>query len=163
VQCYKFVQGSSLVTMSKELSRGQLDLVGVQEVRWEGGTEPAGEYTFCYGKRNESHELRRGFSLSHVILRGCWCQMIFLTQYGMKARGGSECMDPGFLVLGNTCKRVVSFTLRTALPLETEPPQCPLNRRLGGPQSRSERCGEAEILGATGTRTSTLSKTEVPL
>jgi hypothetical protein len=28
-----------------------LDLVGVQEVRWEGGgTEPAGEYTFLYGK-----------------------------------------------------------------------------------------------------------------
>jgi hypothetical protein len=35
-----------------------LDLVGVQEVRWEGdGTEPAGEYTFFYGKGNECHEL----------------------------------------------------------------------------------------------------------
>jgi hypothetical protein len=35
-----------------------LDLVGVQEVRWEcGGTEPAGEYTFFYVKRNENHEL----------------------------------------------------------------------------------------------------------
>jgi hypothetical protein len=28
----------------------ELDLVGVQNVRWEGGgTEPAGEYTFLYG------------------------------------------------------------------------------------------------------------------
>jgi hypothetical protein len=35
-----------------------LDLVGVQVVRWEGGgTEPAGEYTFFYGKGNENHEL----------------------------------------------------------------------------------------------------------
>jgi hypothetical protein len=35
-----------------------LDLVGVQEVRWEGGgTEPAGEHTLCYGKGNENHKL----------------------------------------------------------------------------------------------------------
>jgi hypothetical protein len=35
-----------------------LDLVGVQEVRWEGGgTKPAGEYIFFYGKVNENHEL----------------------------------------------------------------------------------------------------------
>jgi hypothetical protein len=36
----------SLVTVSKELSKCKLDLVGVQEVRWDGGgTEPE-EYTF---------------------------------------------------------------------------------------------------------------------
>jgi exonuclease III len=41
----------SLITVSKELPRYELDLVGVQEVRWEnGGTESAGEYTFFYGK-----------------------------------------------------------------------------------------------------------------
>jgi hypothetical protein len=39
----------SLMTVSRELSRYKLYLVGVQEVRWEGaGTEPAGEYTFFY-------------------------------------------------------------------------------------------------------------------
>jgi hypothetical protein len=48
----------SLVTVSKELSKYRLDLVGMQEVRWEGGgTEPAGEYKFFYGKGNENHEL----------------------------------------------------------------------------------------------------------
>jgi exonuclease III len=48
----------SLKTVSKELARYKLDLVGVQEARWEGGgTEPAGEYTFFYGKENENHEL----------------------------------------------------------------------------------------------------------
>jgi exonuclease III len=44
-------RAGSLVTVSKELSKYRLDLVGVQEVRWEGGgTEPAGEHTFFYGK-----------------------------------------------------------------------------------------------------------------
>jgi hypothetical protein len=39
-----------------------VDLVGVQEVRWDGGaTEPAGEYTFLCGKRNGNHEEGTGF------------------------------------------------------------------------------------------------------
>jgi hypothetical protein len=38
---------SSLMTVSKDLSRSKLDLVGVQEVKWDGNsTRPAGEYTF---------------------------------------------------------------------------------------------------------------------
>jgi hypothetical protein len=45
----------------EKLSKYKLDQVGIQEVRWEGGgTEPAGEYTFVYGKGNENHELGTG-------------------------------------------------------------------------------------------------------
>jgi hypothetical protein len=62
------------LTVSKELSKYKLDLVGVQEVRWEGsGTEPAGEYTFFYGKGYETHELGTGFFCireSYQPLRG---------------------------------------------------------------------------------------------
>jgi hypothetical protein len=49
-------RADSLLTVSRELSRCKLDLAGVQEVKWVGGgTEPAGEYTFLYGKGNENH------------------------------------------------------------------------------------------------------------
>jgi hypothetical protein len=48
--------------------------MGVQEVRWEGGgTEPAGEYTFFYGKGNDNHELGTDslcLRESHQQLRG---------------------------------------------------------------------------------------------
>jgi hypothetical protein len=45
---------SSLISVTRELSQYRLDLVTVQEVRWEGsGAKPAGKYTFFYGKGNE--------------------------------------------------------------------------------------------------------------
>jgi hypothetical protein len=86
-----------LITALMELDRHKFGLVGVQEVRWEGGvTEPAGEFTFSYGKRNENHELGAGFfvhkgiipavkrvefisdRMSYITLRGRWCHTIVL-------------------------------------------------------------------------------------
>jgi hypothetical protein len=39
-----------------------LDLVGIREVRWDGGgTELAGEYSFFFWEKNEVHELGAAF------------------------------------------------------------------------------------------------------
>jgi hypothetical protein len=43
-------RAGSLRAVVEEISKYKLDLVGVEEVRWDGrGTEPAGEYTFFCG------------------------------------------------------------------------------------------------------------------
>jgi hypothetical protein len=48
-------------TVARELGKYKLDLVGVQEVRWEkGGTERAGGYTFFYGQGNGDHQIGTG-------------------------------------------------------------------------------------------------------
>jgi exonuclease III len=90
-------RAGSLRAVAEEISKYKLDLVGVQEVRWDGGgTEPAGDYTYYYGKGNENHELGTGFfihkkivsevmreefvsdRMSHITLKGRWCNNIVL-------------------------------------------------------------------------------------
>jgi len=51
------------------LARYKLDLVGVQEVRWDrGGTIRARNYNFFYGKGNENHKLGTEAFVRHRIV-----------------------------------------------------------------------------------------------
>jgi exonuclease III len=88
-------RSGSLKTVAGELGKYKIDLVGVQEVRWDkGGTERAEDCTFFYGAGNEDHQLGTGFfvhkrivsavrrvefvtdRMSYIILRGRWCNII---------------------------------------------------------------------------------------
>jgi hypothetical protein len=87
----------SLKTVSRELSKYKLDLVEIQEVRWDkGGTESADDYTAIYENGNADHHLLTGLfvhkwfksgvkniefvsgRMSYIILRGGWCDVIAL-------------------------------------------------------------------------------------
>jgi hypothetical protein len=55
-------RAGSLMTVAKELARYKLDLVGVQEVRWDkGATVRAEDYNFLCEKGNESFNQEQEF------------------------------------------------------------------------------------------------------
>jgi hypothetical protein len=59
----------SLRTVAEEVPKYKLDLVAVQEVRWDGsGTDPGDQYTFFYGQWNQNHELGTGFFVHKRII-----------------------------------------------------------------------------------------------
>jgi len=84
-------RAGSLKAAAREVAMYKLDVVGVQEVRWEKeGTVRAGDYDFFYRKGNENHQLGTVFfvhrrivsavkkvefvsdRLSYIVLRGRW-------------------------------------------------------------------------------------------
>jgi hypothetical protein len=58
-------RSGSLKAAARELEKYKLDLVGVQEVRWDkGGTERAEDCTLFCGAGNEDHHLGTGVFFS---------------------------------------------------------------------------------------------------
>ena len=62
-------RAGSLTGAAVELARYELDLVSVQECRWDkGGTVRAGKYIFFYGKGKENNRLGTRFFVHHRIV-----------------------------------------------------------------------------------------------
>ena len=102
-------RAGSLTATARELARYKLDLVGLQEVRWDkGGTVGAGDYNYLYGKGNENHQLGTGFfvhqrrasavkrvefvsdRLSYIDLRGRWCKIRVLNVHAPSEEKSDE-------------------------------------------------------------------------
>jgi hypothetical protein len=100
------------MTVVRELARYILDLVGVQEVRWDkAGTARARDYTFFNGIENENHQLGTGFlvrqsiapavkklgfvseGMSYIVLRGRWCNIIVLKTHAPTGEENDDSKD----------------------------------------------------------------------
>jgi exonuclease III len=124
----------SLTTVARELGKYKLDLVGVQEVRWEkGGTERAKDYTFYYGQGNVDNQLGARFfvhkrivsavrrvefisdRMSYIILRGRWCNIIVLNVHAPCEDKGDDEKDRFYEELGRVFDQFPTYSMKILL------------------------------------------------
>ncbi|PNF42632.1 hypothetical protein B7P43_G01277 [Cryptotermes secundus] len=119
--------------VAEEILKYKLDLVGVQDIRWDrGGIAPAGDCTFFYGKGIENHELGTCFfvhkrivsavkrvefvsdRISYIILKGRWCDIIVMNVFR-----AADCDTDHYLVLAKV-RETLAVSKQTTHRVHTE-------------------------------------------
>jgi len=127
-------RAGSFKAATRELARYKLDVVGVQEVRWDkGSTVRAGDYDFFYGKGNESHQLGTGFfvhrrivsavrrvefvndRLLYIVLRGCWRNSIIANVHTQSEEKSDESKDSFYEELEQVFDRFPKYYMKMLL------------------------------------------------
>jgi hypothetical protein len=117
----------------RELGKHKLELVSVQEVRWEkSDTEQAEDYTLFYGEENGDHQLGTGFfvhkriasavrgvqfisdKLSYIILRCHWCNIILNVQAPCEDKG-DDVKDSFYQEIGRVFDQFPRYDTKTLL------------------------------------------------
>jgi exonuclease III len=119
---------------TSELGKYKLDLVCVQEVRWEkGGTEWAEDYTFFCGERNGDYQSGTGFFIrkriisafrrmefisyrvSYIILRGHSCNIIVLNVHAPCEDKSEDVKDSFCEALGHVLDQCRRYNMKILL------------------------------------------------
>jgi len=123
-----------LPTVARELTVYKLDLVDVQEVRWDKrGTLRAGDYIFTMATESKIIHWEQDFIVHHgivsavkrvecvsnrvsyIILRGCWCNIIVLNVYAPSKEKSNDSEDSFYEELEQVVDHFAKYHMKSLL------------------------------------------------
>jgi len=112
-------RSGSVTAAARELARNKLDLLDVQEVRWnKGGTVRGGDFNYFYVKKEKIINLEqvqhriisavkllefRTYRMSYIVLRGCRPNIIVLDVYAPCEEKSDDSKISFYDELGQVC------------------------------------------------------------